>query len=300
MISIELYYFSGTGNSLFVAQELARSIPDSNLIPIPAILNHVNESEEKDEERKKILKISSNSVGFIFPCHGLSVPVVVKEFIEMLDLKEPKYLFAITTRGGSAFHGFRIINKILAKEEKELDASFVIDMAMNDPKLKAFYVPDEKELSEIKKQVKSKISFIENNVIQEKSHHDDTKGVSFTRFKWLNFILERLVIFLMNRFATGLKKYFYADSKCTGCGICEKMCLSNKIKMEDNKPVWQQDVKCYLCYGCLNFCPNHAIQIYSSVYMKSYTPEKGRYPHPYASVEDMVDQKSLGNMETDS
>ena len=35
----------------------------------------------------------------------------------------------------------------------------------------------------------------------------------------------------------GAKDYFYANSKCTGCGTCEKICLSGKIKMINNKPV---------------------------------------------------------------
>ncbi|GAH26880.1 unnamed protein product [marine sediment metagenome] len=52
--------------------------------------------------------------------------------------------------------------------------------------------------------------------------------------------------------------YFYADSKCTGCGICEKVCLSQKIKMINKKPVWQKNVKCYLCYACLNYCPEQS------------------------------------------
>jgi len=95
----------------------------------------------------------------------------------------------------------------------------------------------------------------------------------------------------------GAKDYFYSDSKCIGCGICEKVCLSEKIKLVDKKPAWQRNVKCYLCYACLNYCPAHSIQIKSKIYMKSYTEENERYCHPYATANDIAGQKDGVNSE---
>jgi flavodoxin len=45
MGNLEIYYFSGTGNSLYVAKELQKRIPESNLIPIVSLLKrHVIET----------------------------------------------------------------------------------------------------------------------------------------------------------------------------------------------------------------------------------------------------------------
>ena len=33
-MTIEIYYFSGTGNSLFIAQELKKRLPECSLVPI--------------------------------------------------------------------------------------------------------------------------------------------------------------------------------------------------------------------------------------------------------------------------
>ncbi len=52
-----------------------------------------------------------------------------------------------------------------------------------------------------------------------------------------------------------------------------------------------RNVDCYMCYACLNFCPKEAIQIYSKIWMKSYTTERGRYP--YTTIEDIVGQKEF-------
>ena len=37
-MSMEIYYFSGTGNSLYVARELQKRIPDARLMPIVGLL----------------------------------------------------------------------------------------------------------------------------------------------------------------------------------------------------------------------------------------------------------------------
>lgn len=89
----------------------------------------------------------------------------------------------------------------------------------------------------------------------------------------------------------GLNNYFYTDERCIGCGTCEKVCPSKKVKMINNKPVWQNNVKCHFCYACLHYCPKQSIQIKSTWYMKSYTQRKGRYPHPYATVDEIANQK---------
>jgi len=265
----EIYYFSGTGNSLYVARELQNRIPDVKLVPIAALLN------ERSNERNNNIKSDAETIGFVFPCHGLTIPIAVKKFLKCLDLISSEYFFAIATRGGSVFHGFSAIDTILNKQGKHLDASFIINMGMNDPKLKSFIVPTSKELKVIEMRVQEKLNVIQNIIINHEQHHDNTIGVTFSRFKLLNYILEKLVPFAVHHVATKVKKYFYTDSKCTGCGVCEKVCLSRKITIVDDRPLWQNNIECYMCYSCLNYCPAQSIQIYSKFYMKAFTKKKG-------------------------
>jgi len=53
-MSTEIYYFSGTGNSLHVAKELQKRIPETKLIPMVSLLN------------RDIIETSAETVGFIF------------------------------------------------------------------------------------------------------------------------------------------------------------------------------------------------------------------------------------------
>ena len=62
-MNTEIYYYSGTGNSLHVARELQRRIPESNLIPIVRLLGN------------DMVKTSADTVGFVFPNFCLG-PVV--------------------------------------------------------------------------------------------------------------------------------------------------------------------------------------------------------------------------------
>ena len=69
-MSAEIYYFSGTGNSLHIAKELEKRIPGANLIPMASLL------------KKDVIKTGSETVGFVFPVHVMSVPIPVMKVTE--------------------------------------------------------------------------------------------------------------------------------------------------------------------------------------------------------------------------
>ncbi|MHB1394289.1 MAG: EFR1 family ferrodoxin [Clostridia bacterium] len=85
----EIYCFSGTGNSLHVARELQKRLPETNLIPMASLIN------------KDALETKAETVGFVFPIHLATVPMLVQDIIKKLDLSSAKYIFAIVTRAGT-------------------------------------------------------------------------------------------------------------------------------------------------------------------------------------------------------
>lgn len=275
-MSTEIYYFSGTGNSLHVAKELQKRIPETNLIPIVSLLN------------KDVIETNGETVGFIFPIHGMTVPIPVKKFIKKLDLKSTKYIFAIATRDSTKHRAFTEIDKILKKSGKSLISYFTLNMASNDPKFEDWHPPTKEKIAKLEFEVQNKLDSIQKIIINKESRREKDSNIIIP----VNFAVKRLVLLGMAYAEyNGAKDYFYSDSKCTGCGTCEKVCLSGKIKMIYNKPVWQENVKSYICYACLNYCPVQAVQIKSKIYMKSYTEENERYPHPYATAKEIAGQK---------
>lgn len=279
-MSTEIYYFSGTGNSQHVARELQKRITKAKLIPIVRLL------------KQDSIEICGETVGFVFPLHGMTAPLPVKIFLKKVVLKSVNYMFAITTRGGTKCFAFDQINQLLKRNCKSLDSSFILTMLNNDPKLDAYENPTSESISEVESKIQTRLDSISKIIINKEKYHEDSGGVTFSFSKPVNYLLERLVLFATSMLEfMNINSYFYADSKCISCGTCEKVCLSRKIKIINGKPVWQKKIKCYFCYTWLNYCPVQAIQIKSKWYMKSYTKEKGRYPHPFASIKDITEQK---------
>lgn len=272
-MSAEIYYFSGTGNSFYLARELQKRIPQTKLIPIISLLNKEN------------IKTGADTVGFVFPIHLAMAPRPVMEFLRKINLNSADYIFAAVTRIGTRHRAFKDIENILKKDGKSLDSFFNLNMASNDPKFKGFKAATEEEIADIELEVQNKLDYIQNIVINKEIVRQ--KDTEFTLSIPAFPVLSPLLPFLNKMFDYD----FYADSKCTGCGTCEKVCLSGKIKMVDAKPVWQKDVKCFFCYACLNYCPEHAVQIRSTRTFKTYTAENERYSHPYATADDIAGQK---------
>jgi len=272
-MNTEIYYFSGTGNSLHVAKELQERIPKANTIPIVSLLN------------KDVIKTKGETVGFLFPIYFTAIPIPVKNFIKKLNLKSAKYVFAIATRLGTPHSAFTDIEKILKKKGKSLDSHFVLNMANNDPKYD-YKAPTNKEIKKLVSVVHNKLDFIHKIIInKEKNREKDTNitdpvpSLLVKLIPFINIFIRPFAEFI------GFKSHYYVDSKCTGCGTCEKVCLSKKIKMLNGKPVWQKNVKCFYCYACINYCPKQSVQI------KSFTEKNGRYSHPYATANDIAGQK---------
>jgi len=77
------------------------------------------------------------------------------------------------------------------------------------------------------------------------------------------------------------KSKFYADEKCTSCGICKKVCpVDNVLLPEGGRPSW--NTNCEQCFACFHWCPENAVQ-----YGKK-TGDQNRYHHPDTELTDMI------------
>ena len=175
-----IYYFTGTGNSLFVAKELQKLIPETELIPIAeAIKSHNYITKGK-------------AIGFVFPCHGLTIPLPVRTFLKRIDPGSADYFFAIATRGGTIFRGFHTINHFLRKHKKCLNADILINMGLNDPKLKFFTDLTADELDLLEESVLHELKKIQSVVINKETNHD----VLLSKFhpRYFPMLFEELMI----------------------------------------------------------------------------------------------------------
>ncbi|MBN2005604.1 MAG: flavodoxin family protein [Anaerolineae bacterium] len=120
-MGITLYYFSGTGNSLHVARELQKKLPESDLVSIIRLLSQDS------------IKTTGDTVGLIFPNFCLSIPIPLHDFLEKVDLTSARYFFALCTRGGTSSDAFDCINELMKKQGCQLDAQLNVTMPWNHP-----------------------------------------------------------------------------------------------------------------------------------------------------------------------
>lgn len=288
-MSTEIYYFSGTGNSLHVAKELQKRIPKARLIPILSLVD------------KESVITNAETVGFVFPHYASSLPKTVHAFIETLDLGSAGYLFAIATRGRTKTMAFAEIDKILLGKGRRLDSHFVFTMPSGSEPLVKGYASQitEERIHRLESEMLARLDSIQRIFVDQKiSREEDTGATPPPRFLApfvpLIELVSPLLVPLGKMVETSFD--FYCDEKCTGCGVCEDVCLAEKVQMVDGRPVWQEAAKCHGCFACLNFCPEESIQVESKWYLQSYTEQNGRYHHPDITARDIARQKRFDSL----
>lgn len=271
----EIYYFSGTGNTLYTAKSIAKKI-DGKLIPIPTLINN------------KSIETKAEVIGIVYPVYYGELPLIVKKFVGLLENINSKYIFAVVTYGGSGGTSLKILNTFLQLKGGELAATYGIHMPQN-----AFLKPWENN-EKILKKSEIKINRIAKNT------NEKIKGEFYS-----NILLNPILILLHYMFkplykrsfmkrlgtASGLdfEELMYNSDKsysitgvCNGCGICNKVCPVNNIEIINNKPVWLNH--CENCLACYNWCPNKAI--IGGIVQKNYY-----YHNNHIDISEIINQK---------
>jgi flavodoxin len=193
----DIYYFSGTGNTLYAAKYLADKT-GASLIPMSNSLKS-GETEPR-----------SDCIGIVFPTYFASnkdgVPLIVKRSIKNLKGLEDKYIFAVCTCG--YMPGTTIGS--LAKKIKgggKLAAGFTVNMAQGSlktelkKKARQISEKDKSEGDAKDKNIQSpeeKLDKIAEKTLKKESAKLETRGIIS---KILNVPLRALVkpIFLKSR-----------------------------------------------------------------------------------------------------
>ena len=253
-----IYYYTGTGNSLWTAKKLSAALNNAELIPVTA-------------SGPAPIKPDSKNVGFIFPVHIWGIPSRVLDFFNRLEAGSAKYYFAVAVNAGQVAATLIQLKNLLRERNIKLSSGFSVCMPSN-------YIPWGGAIAEVKQQKKFNDALDKIGRIASSICAGDVKAPEKGP-AWQNIFLSAMYR-LSRPHVPQMDKSFWADEKCTGCGICEKICPAQNILLSDEKPVWQHH--CEQCFACLQWCPEEAIQ-----YGRS-TAKKKRYHHPEITLKDML------------
>lgn len=251
-----IFYFTGTGNSLYAAQKIAE-YNNERIISIPLEMKQKKDSFEYHLAENEI-------IGFVYPVYAWAPPKMVLDFIDKLSMYDynNNYIFSVATCGDNIGNTMDVLQRTLKEKHLVLNSGFSIAMPNN-------YIiigdVDSKKIEEEKLlKAEEKLQMI-NKAIKERKRDffQLEKGP-------VPFLFTSVINPLFNKHATDATK-FYATDVCTSCGLCEKACPTENVSVHQ-KPVWGSD--CTQCLACIHRCPTKAIQ-----YGKG-TEKKGRYINP--------------------
>ena len=114
----DIFYYSGTGNSLWTARRLAEELGDTGLYPISKIETDVPCAQGK-------------SIGLVFPVHIWGVPHKVLRFIDLLAGDTTNYYFAVAVNAGQVAATLLQLRKAMESRGLTLSAGFNLIMPSN-------------------------------------------------------------------------------------------------------------------------------------------------------------------------
>lgn len=239
-----LYYFSGTGNSKFVCEELSKLLGEKTC-PITAPRT-----------------TEDSSIGIVFPVYAWGMPHMVKCFVEKelgrLILSSPDvYIYIVMTCGDDMGYTDRLFERSLRSIGRSLSAAFSVLMPNTYISLPGFDI-DSDELSNRK--INATLKLLPHIASLVHSRANVTK-VTRGGVAWIKTYLLHP---LFTKYMMDDNKFHVADS-CTGCGKCARACNVANIIFPSRssegagyRPMWQHH--CEGCLACYHTCPQHAIE----------------------------------------
>lgn len=137
-----IFYFTGTGNSLYVAKKIGGEIQ--------SISKLLKEGKREFEDE---------AIGFVFPCYCFGLPRSVIDFIEKSEFRA-NYYFAVMTYGNMAASGLNHIERLGAKVG--IKFNYTNEILMIDNYLPMFDIQDQ-----LKKENQKDIEGCLSNIVKD-------------------------------------------------------------------------------------------------------------------------------------
>ncbi len=260
-----LYVYSGTGNSLWIARQLALELKETSIGFMPNLSGD--------------FEVAADRVGIIFPVHIWGLPKRVIRFVNHLKIKPETYVFAVAVNAGQPAATLLQLQKLMSTKKLSLSSGYSIILPSN-------YIPwggpgPVETQQQLFRNAQNKVKVISRTVLMGNREEVERGPL------WQNILFSWLYK-MSFRYVPNMDKKFWVDDKCNGCEICSKVCPAENIEMKNGKPSWLH--QCEQCLACIQWCPQEAIQ-----YGKK-TATYQRYHHPEVNLQNILEQAKGNDM----
>lgn len=232
-----ILYFSGTGNSKYVAKRIGKEIDDEVINLFEKIKNH--DFSEIPSSRPWVI---------VVPTYAWKIPHIVQKWIENTAFTGSHDMYFIMTCGGSIGNAGKYLDELCKK--KNMNYRGCMGITMPENYIALFSTPTQEKALQIINQAEPVI----DQAITYIKKGDTLPQINIS-FK--DNMSSGIVNDLFYPLFVHARK-FYATDACVSCGKCVNICPLNNVRMDNGKPVWGKD--CTHCMACICHCPKEAIE----------------------------------------
>jgi len=229
--------FSGTGNSRYIAKQIAEK----------ASCELIDLNRKIKETDNAALNCGENLV-FSLPTYAWRIPRIVEQWIENTTFIGAQRAWFVMSCGGSIGNTLGYLEKLCRK--KSLHCMGVAPIVMPENYVAMFPVPNDTQAKKIIAAARPRIDAATEAILAGQSF-------SLPRKSLTDRILSALINPVFYHFGVQAKP-FRAENNCTGCGLCSRLCPLNNISIKESRPVWGNN--CTHCMSCICRCPEEAIE----------------------------------------
>lgn len=235
--TIMILYFSGTGNSEYVAKYIAEKIEDD----IENLFDRIRREDYSPMESERPWIV-------VTPTYAWGIPKVVEMFLRKTDFNGNQEMYFVMTCGQDNGCAGKYLYKMC--DGVNLKYMGCTEIVMPDNYIVMFKAPTEEEslkiIEDSQRDIDEAIKYISaGETFPEKKVH----------------LLDRITSGPVNK---GFNNFyikadkFKATDACVHCGVCEKVCPLGNIHYINERPIWGD--KCTHCMACISRCPQKAIE----------------------------------------
>ncbi len=234
MSNVDIYCFSGTGNTLLLCQRMKKVFDAKG--------SRTRLLRIENEDPKNV--VPENIIGLAFPVAIFTTYPLVFNFIKGMPKVDGTKVFMLDTMGGLSLGVVSQVKSILKRKGYKTMGA------------KEFVMPDNFTPSpekDLKNPDLIEKAYLKAEKYAEKLWDGKTSWSSIPVLPWATFYLSQMIF----KIPSFRKKSIKMDKdKCVKCGLCAKLCPTKNITMRDY-PVFLD--KCELCMRCVAFCSAHAL-----------------------------------------
>lgn len=232
-----ILYFSGTGNSEYVAKRIQDIVDDE-------VLNLFEKIKKQDFSKL----ISSRPWIIVAPTYAWRIPRILDQWLKNTRLSGNKDIYFVMTCGGNIGNAKKYLKKLCI--DKNLNYKGTMSIIMPENYIAMFPTMNQEVALKVIGQAESQID--KAGVIIKNQEKFLQKNITLK-----DKINSSIINSLFYPVFVHAKK-FYVTDKCINCKKCMNVCPLNNISFKNNRPVWGK--KCTHCMACISHCPSEAIE----------------------------------------